>query len=98
MNLLVNDCRKDLEDCLDYLADYWQEDLDVDPAEGADAPGGSRAGDLRRRGPVAQAARGGIPRLPPLVPGAQHAHPQRRLAERVRRGDHGARVQDLLGD
>ncbi|MEX0749429.1 MAG: hypothetical protein WD359_01355, partial [Dehalococcoidia bacterium] len=21
----------DLEDCLDYLADYWQEDLDVDP-------------------------------------------------------------------
>jgi hypothetical protein len=33
MSLLVNDCRKDLEDCLDYLADYWQEDLDVDPSE-----------------------------------------------------------------
>ena len=33
MNLLINDCRKDLEDCLDYLADYWQEDLDVDPAD-----------------------------------------------------------------
>lgn len=31
MTLLLNDCRKDLEDCLDYLADYWQEDLDVDP-------------------------------------------------------------------
>ena len=31
MTLLINDCRKDLEDCLDYLADYWQEDLDVDP-------------------------------------------------------------------
>ena len=34
MTLLLNDCRKDLEDCLDYLADYWQEDLDVDPADG----------------------------------------------------------------
>jgi hypothetical protein len=33
MHLLVNDCRKDLEDCLDYLADYWQEDLDVDPSD-----------------------------------------------------------------
>lgn len=33
MNLLINDCRKDLEDCLDYLADYWQEDLDVDPGD-----------------------------------------------------------------
>ena len=33
MHLLINDCRKDLEDCLDYLADYWQEDLDVDPAD-----------------------------------------------------------------
>jgi hypothetical protein len=33
MGLLINDCRKDLEDCLDYLADYWQEDLDVDPNE-----------------------------------------------------------------
>jgi len=27
--MLVNDCRKDLEECLDYLAEYWQEDLDV---------------------------------------------------------------------
>ena len=31
MALLVNDCRKDLEECLDYLADYWQEELEVDP-------------------------------------------------------------------
>ncbi len=31
MALLLNDCRKDLEDCLDYLADYWQEDLDIAP-------------------------------------------------------------------
>ena len=31
MSLLVDDCRKDLEECLDYLADYWQEELDVDP-------------------------------------------------------------------
>jgi len=36
LGLLVNDCRKDLEDCLDYLADYWQEDLDIDPSQ-ADA-------------------------------------------------------------
>jgi hypothetical protein len=33
MSLLINDCRKDLEDCLDYLADYWQEDLDISPEE-----------------------------------------------------------------
>ncbi len=33
MTLLINDCRKDLEDCLDYLADYWQEDLDIDPSD-----------------------------------------------------------------
>lgn len=35
MTLLLNDCRKDLEDCLDYLADYWQEDLDLDPNDAA---------------------------------------------------------------
>jgi hypothetical protein len=34
MTLLMNDCRKDLEECLDYLAEFWQEDLDVDPDEG----------------------------------------------------------------
>jgi hypothetical protein len=33
MTLLVQDCRKDLEECLDYLADYWQEDLDIPPEE-----------------------------------------------------------------
>jgi hypothetical protein len=33
MALLMNDCRKDLEECLDYLAEYWQEDLDLDPDE-----------------------------------------------------------------
>jgi len=33
MTLLINDCRKDLEDCLDYLSDYWQEDLDIDPSD-----------------------------------------------------------------
>ncbi|MGD0766162.1 MAG: hypothetical protein ABR978_07640 [Dehalococcoidia bacterium] len=36
MALLMNDCRKDLEECLDYLADYWQEELDVD-ADGEDS-------------------------------------------------------------
>jgi hypothetical protein len=33
MALLLNDCRKDMEDCLDYLADYWQEDLELSPEE-----------------------------------------------------------------
>jgi hypothetical protein len=33
MTLLMGDCRKDLEDCLEYLADYWQEDLDIDPED-----------------------------------------------------------------
>lgn len=33
MILLMQDCRKDLEECLDYLAEYWQEDLDVAPDE-----------------------------------------------------------------
>ena len=31
MTLLISDCRRDLEDCLDYLTDYWQEDLGIDP-------------------------------------------------------------------
>src|SRR4051794_5689745 len=35
MTLLINDCRKDLEECLDYLADYWQEDLDINPEDTA---------------------------------------------------------------
>jgi len=33
MTLLMEDCRKDLEECLDYIADYWQEDLDVPPED-----------------------------------------------------------------
>jgi hypothetical protein len=33
MVMLITDCRKDLEDCLEYLAGYWQEDLDVPPEE-----------------------------------------------------------------
>lgn len=32
MAMVLNDCRKELEECLDYLAEYWQEDLNV-PAE-----------------------------------------------------------------
>jgi hypothetical protein len=35
MVLLLTDCRKDLDECLDYLAEYWQEDLEV-PSEDAD--------------------------------------------------------------
>lgn len=33
MTLLLNECRKDLEECLDYLAEYWREDLDIDPED-----------------------------------------------------------------
>jgi hypothetical protein len=33
MALLIQDCRKDLEECLDYLAEFWQEDLDLPPEE-----------------------------------------------------------------
>jgi hypothetical protein len=31
MVMLLTDCRKDLDECLDYLLEYWQEDLDVSP-------------------------------------------------------------------
>lgn len=33
MMMLFNDCRKDLDDSLEYLADYWQEDLEVPPED-----------------------------------------------------------------
>jgi hypothetical protein len=33
MTMLINDCRRDLEECLDYLGDYWQEDLDIDQVD-----------------------------------------------------------------
>jgi predicted RNA-binding Zn-ribbon protein involved in translation (DUF1610 family) len=31
MVMLLNDCRRDLEECLDYVAEFWQEDLNVPP-------------------------------------------------------------------
>ena len=33
MTLLLEECRNDLEDCLDYLEEGWQEDLDVAPED-----------------------------------------------------------------
>jgi hypothetical protein len=33
MTLLVEECRDDLEGCLAYLAEDWQEDLDVEPED-----------------------------------------------------------------
>ncbi len=33
MHALLEECRRNLEETLDYLADYWREDLDVDPEE-----------------------------------------------------------------
>ncbi len=31
MQALIEECRRNLEETLDYLAEYWREDLDVDP-------------------------------------------------------------------
>jgi hypothetical protein len=33
MVALLEECRRNLEETLDYLADYWREDLDIDPDE-----------------------------------------------------------------
>jgi hypothetical protein len=33
MHALMEECRRNLEETLDYLADYWREDLDIDPQE-----------------------------------------------------------------
>ena len=33
MTSLLDECRRNMEETLDYLADYWREDLDVDPEE-----------------------------------------------------------------
>jgi len=33
MSILMTDCRKDLEECLEYVAEYWQEDLNVPAAD-----------------------------------------------------------------
>lgn len=33
MVTILQECRRELEECLDYLADYWMEDLDVDPTD-----------------------------------------------------------------
>ena len=33
MVMILNECRHELEDALDYLVDYWMEDLDIDPAD-----------------------------------------------------------------
>ena len=47
MALLIDDCRKDLEDCLDYLTDYWQDDLDIEPDDEGNRLEGRRARRLR---------------------------------------------------
>lgn len=33
MVMIMEECRRELEEALDYLADYWMEDLDIDPEE-----------------------------------------------------------------
>ncbi len=31
MVMIIEECRRELEEALDYLADYWMEDLDLEP-------------------------------------------------------------------
>jgi hypothetical protein len=33
MAMIMEECRRELEDALDYLSDYWMEDLDIDPED-----------------------------------------------------------------
>lgn len=33
MHALLEECRRNLEETLDYLVEYWREDLDIDPEE-----------------------------------------------------------------
>lgn len=33
MAMVISECRRELDESLDYLADYWLEDLDVSPEE-----------------------------------------------------------------
>lgn len=33
MVMIISECRRELDDCLDYLSDYWQEDLDISPED-----------------------------------------------------------------
>jgi predicted RNA-binding Zn-ribbon protein involved in translation (DUF1610 family) len=33
MLALMEECRRSLDESLDYIADYWREDLDIDPEE-----------------------------------------------------------------
>ncbi len=33
MGMIISECRRELDDCLDYLSDYWQEDLDISPED-----------------------------------------------------------------
>lgn len=33
MAALIEECRRQLEETLDYISEYWQDDLDVDPEE-----------------------------------------------------------------
>ena len=33
MVMIMEECRRELEEALDYLADYWMEDLDIDPEQ-----------------------------------------------------------------
>ena len=55
MIMLITDCRKDLDECLDYLAEFWQEDLDIAPEntekrlEEYDPAAFSEEDDARRR-------------------------------------------------
>ena len=33
MTALLDECRRNLEETLDYMGDFWREDLDIEPEE-----------------------------------------------------------------
>jgi hypothetical protein len=33
MGMIISECRRELDDSLDYISDYWLEDLDVAPED-----------------------------------------------------------------
>ena len=75
MGVLLDECRRNLEDSIDYLATYWKEEIEVDYDDMAEGARRSRPGAFQGRRRVAFAARRGVPPAPPLVPRAPCAHP-----------------------
>ena len=91
------DCRRDLEESLDYVAEYWrdeievgEDDLDRSLAEIEPEIFAEESEWRRRLGER-------VPALPQRVSRPAPPHPTRRLAFRVRRGTARARVRHPAG-